>query len=61
MYEIIQSEKDFESVIDSKDTEAEAREYVSALNDMKKNEETQFYYKQSNSQTYHENNVFQQY
>ena len=60
MYEIIQSEKDFESVIDSKDTEAEAQEYVSALNDMKKNQETQFYYKQCNSHTYYENNVFQQ-
>ena len=36
MYEIIQSEKDFESVIDSKDTEAEAQEYVFALNDTKK-------------------------
>ena len=46
MYEIIQLENDFESVIDSKDNEAEAQEYVSALNEMKKNEQTQFFYKQ---------------
>ena len=60
MYEIIQSENDCEAVIDCKDTEAEAQEYVSALNDTKKNYDTQFYYKQSNSLTNYENNVFQQ-
>lgn len=48
MYEIIQIEKDFESVIDSKETLGEAQEYVSALNDTKKNETVQFYYKKSN-------------
>jgi hypothetical protein len=57
MYEIIQSENDFESVIDSKDTEAEAQEYVFALNDTKKNQETQFYYKPCNSFTNHESNL----
>jgi hypothetical protein len=51
MYEIIQSENDCEAVIDSKDTEAEAQEYVFALNDTKKNQETQFYYKACNSFT----------
>ena len=60
MYEIIQSENDFEAVIDCKDTEAEAQEYVSALNEMNKNQETQFFYKQCNSLTNYENNVFQQ-
>jgi len=58
MFEIIQSEKDFESVIDSKETQAEAQEYVSALNDTKKNQETQFYYKKCNSNTNDESNLF---
>ena len=46
MYEIIQSENDFESVIDSKDTQQEAQEYVSAMNEMKKNQDIQFFYKE---------------
>ena len=46
MFEIIQFENDFESVIDSKETLGEAQEYVSALNEMKKNEQTQFFYKE---------------
>ena len=58
MFEIIQSEKDFESVIDSKETQAEAQEYVSALNDTKKKQETQFYYKESNSYSTNESNLF---
>ena len=58
MYEIIQTEGDFEAVIDSKDTEAEAQEYVSALNDTKKKQETQFYYKESNSYSTNESNLF---
>ena len=49
MYEIIQSENDYEAVIDSKDTEAEAQEYVSTLNEMRKNQDTQFFYKECNS------------
>lgn len=48
MFDIIQMENDFESVIDSKETQAEAQEYVSALNDTKNNQSTQFYYKESN-------------
>ena len=58
MYEIIQTEGDFEAVIDSKDTEAEAQEYVSALNDMKKTQETQFFYKKCNSLSESNNNLF---
>ena len=58
MYEIIQTEGDFEAVIDSKDTEAEAQEYVSALNDTKKNQETQFFYKKGNSLSESNNNLF---
>lgn len=58
MYEIIQSENDFESVIDSKETKEEAQEYVSALNEMKKNQDTQFFYKESNSISTNENNLF---
>jgi hypothetical protein len=48
MFDIVQMESDFESVIDSKETRAEAQEYVSALNDTKKNQFTEFYYKESN-------------
>lgn len=48
MFDIIQMENDFESVIDSKETKQEAQEYVSALNDTKNNQSTQFYYKESN-------------
>lgn len=48
MYEIIQTENDIESVIDQKETQMEAQEYVSVLNDTKKNQSTQFYYKESN-------------
>ena len=55
MYEIIQLENDFESVIDSKETQQEAQQYVSALNEMKKNEETQFFYKQCSTSTMQEN------
>ena len=51
MYEIIQLENDFESVIDSKETKEEAQQYVSALNEMKKNEQTQFFYKESSTAT----------
>ena len=58
MYEIIQAENDFESVIDSKDTQAEAQEYVTALSDTKKNQETQFYYKECNSISNNESNLF---
>ena len=58
MYEIIQSENDYEAVIDSKDTEAEAQEYVSALNDTKKKQETQFFYKKCNSLSTNTNNLF---
>jgi predicted nucleotidyltransferase len=58
MFEIIQSEKDFESVIDSKKTQAEAQEYISALNDTKKNQDTQFYYKESKSYSENESNLF---
>lgn len=58
MYEIIQAENEFESVIDSKDTQAEAQEYVIALNDTKKNQETQFYYKESNTYSADESNLF---
>ena len=56
MYEIIQVENDFESVIDSKETQQEAQEYVSALNEMKKNEQTQFFYKECNTATMQEIN-----
>ena len=49
MFEIIQAEKNFESVIDSKETLGEAQEYVSALNEMKKNQNTEFFYKECNS------------
>lgn len=59
MYEIIQSENDYEAVIDSKDTLGEAQDYVSALNEMHKYRQVKFYYKQSNSLTNYENNVFQ--
>ena len=55
MYEIIQVENDFESVIDSKDTQAEAQEYVTALNDTKKNKKTFFYCKEIKTQTENEN------
>ena len=48
MFDIVQMESDFESVIDSKETLGEAQEYVSALNDTKKNDTMQFYYKESN-------------
>ncbi len=58
MYEIIQSENDCEAVIDSKDTEEEAQEYVSALNEMKKNELTQFFYKESKTYSENESNLF---
>ena len=58
MYEIIQSENDFESVIDSKKTQAEAQEYVTALNDMKKNQDTQFFYKECKSLSTNDNNLF---
>ena len=56
MFEIIQSENDYEAVIDSKETQAEAQEYVSALNEMKKNQDTQFFYKECNSTTMQEIN-----
>ena len=49
MFEIIQSENDFESVIDSKETLGEAQEYVSSLNEMRKNQDIQFFYKECNS------------
>jgi len=49
MFEIIQSENDFESVIDSKETLGEAQQYVDALNEMKKNQNTEFFYKECNS------------
>src|ERR1035437_4875251 len=58
MFEIIQAENDFESVIDSKETLTEAQEYVSALNDMKKNQDTQFFYKECNSLSAGDNNLF---
>jgi len=58
MFEIIQSENDFESVIDSKETKAEAQEYVSALNDTKKNEDIQFFYKECSSLSTNDNNTF---
>ena len=58
MYEIIQSENDYEAVIDSKDTEAEAQEYVSTLNEMRKNQDTQFFYKECNSLSESNNNLF---
>jgi hypothetical protein len=58
MFEIIQAEKNFESVIDSKETQAEAQEYVTALNDTKKNQETQFYYKESKTYSENESNLF---
>ena len=56
MFEIIQAEKDFESVIDSKDTQAEAQEYVSALNDTKKKKQILFYCKEIKTQQENENN-----
>ena len=49
MFEIIQFENDFESVIDSKETLGEAQQYVDALNEMKKNQNTEFFYKECNS------------
>jgi hypothetical protein len=55
MFEIIQAEKNFESVIDSKETQAEAQEYVSALNDTKKNKQTFFYCKEIKTQQENEN------
>ena len=55
MFEIIQAEKDFESVIDSKETQAEAQEYVSALNDTKKKKQIFFYCKEIKTQTENEN------
>ena len=58
MFEIIQTENDFESVIDSKETQQEAQEYVSALNEMKKNELTQFFYKESKTYSENESNLF---
>ncbi len=58
MFEIIQSENDFESVIDSKETLGEAQEYVSSLNEMKKNQDTQFFYKECKSSSTNENNTF---
>jgi hypothetical protein len=58
MFEIIQAENDFESVIDSKETQQEAQQYVSALNEMKKNEDTQFFYKECNSLSTNDNNLF---
>ena len=58
MFEIIQAENDFESVIDSKETLTEAQEYVSALNDMKKNQDTQFFYKECNALSAGDNNLF---
>ena len=39
-------ENDCQSVIDSKETSEEAEQYVSALNEMKKNEQIQFFYKE---------------
>ena len=56
MFEIIQAEKNFESVIDSKETQAEAQEYVTALNDTKKNKKTFFYCKEIKTQQENENN-----
>ena len=55
MFEIIQLTNAFESVIDSKETRAEAEEYVSALNDMQKNQDTQFFYKKCDSISTDEN------
>ena len=55
MYEIIQSEKDFEAVIDSKETLTEAQEYVSALNDTKEKKQIFFYCKEIKTQTENEN------
>ena len=55
MFEIIQAEKKFESVIDSKETQAEAQEYVTALNDTKKNKKTFFYCKEIKTQQENEN------
>lgn len=52
MFEIIQMENDCESVIDSKESLGEAQEYVSTLNDNKKNQSTQFYYKETTQPTY---------
>lgn len=58
MFEIIQAEKDFESVIDSKETLGEAQEYVFALNDTKKNQDIQFYYKECYSLSVNDNKQF---
>ena len=44
MYEIIQMENDAEAIIDSKETEAEAEDYVSVLNGMYQ-EHIKFYYR----------------
>jgi hypothetical protein len=56
MFEIIQIENDYEAVIDSKETLGEAQEYVSALNDTKKNKKTFFYCKEIKTQQENENN-----
>ena len=45
MYEIIQMDDDGEAVIDSKETEGEAMDFVSALNGMFNQEELKFYYR----------------
>ena len=58
MYQIIQSENDFEAVIDSKDTLGEAEDYVSALNEMYKHKSLKFYYKECNSPAGYESSLF---
>lgn len=51
MYEIIQMEKNGDAIIDSKDSKAEAEDYVSVLNGMHEQEHIRFYYRLNNQLT----------